>query len=365
MRMGYWTNDGKLCIGTAFHDAAAKTHTPWTRFFYDPATREYAGTVLYESDFFLNRSTRAEGRIMLSDMSWLTVVTETKRPEPSAAPKGDDLNPGMRAAPGVPMRPIEILKCGPTTALRKIDAYGKNALKEVKLKSEQFAHADLQLQSVSSDQRYAFCLSFSKRHLYSPMGEIHEYDGGFVIDLETGEALKVNDEGIPLKHSRSAVMSASREVLLFSWKDGQPGIWALPFDGSKPKNWSLEFGIKHWQEDLLLQADFGQMDRMGGNDVTDYDRTGVVVMDRDWKHVQDPRYETNPWMLMAFFNSARPIRIYVSKEGRADRPENLAWRPDGMRLAFTGGARLMVWEPTKEPGEAPAPADAGAKEGDF
>lgn len=201
--------------------------------------------------------------------------------------------------------------------------------------------------------------------MYSPLGEIHNYDGAFIIDLESGEALKLNTEGIELRHSGGAAMSASREALIFSWKDGVPGIWAVPFDGGKPKNWGLELGIKLWVDDQDNHVAYGSMDRYSNNDVTDYDRLAKVVLDRDWKHVEDPRYETNPWMLMVFYNSAKPIRVFVSN-GRAERPENLSWSPDGRRLAFTAGQRVLAWEPTKEPGEAPKPDEAGQeKTGDF
>lgn len=221
------------------------------------------------------------------------------------------------------------------------------------------------MQAVSSDQRYALCLSYSKRHLYSPMGEIREYDGAFIIDLENGEALKLNTEGFALMHSTGAVMSASREALLFSWQGGQPGIWGVPFDGSKPKNWGAELGIKRWANDSENHVAFGQVDRISGNDVTDFDRMAKVVLDREWNHVQDPRYETNPWLLMVFFNAARPIKVYVSN-GRADRPENLAWNKWGVRLAFTAGECVKVWEPTREPGEPPMGGIKGQdKAGDF
>ncbi len=91
------------------------------------------------------------------------------------------------------------------------------------------------------------------------------------------------------------------------------------------------------------------------------DRLALIARPMNWSSVRDPKYTTEPWQLLVFWNSARPVRAFASA-GTGNRPANIAWSCKGDRLAFTAGETLHVWLPTEEPGEPAVPGAAQHKE---
>ena len=160
--------------------------------------------------------------------------------------------------------------------------------------------------------------------------------------------LKTGEFGLPWPgHTKTpypiAIFSASREVLI--------GAAAYGFDDKDPYDWTkakqspsmlmIDDNLKAYRDDQIFS----------GTGRNDPDRLALVVGNPG-------RAQELPHQMFVFWNSAHPIRAFVSK-GSTDQPRNVNWSHDGSRLAFTASERVFVWSPHLNDGKEPPVPVAG------
>ncbi len=220
--------------------------------------------------------------------------------------------------------------------------------------------ADLWPRCVSTDERYLLAATYREMafhrgrpgSVWEPVAEKY-----VLLDLATGKLVPGFDMGsLKWPHwGNVAVMAPSRQVLIIDTHPGSRGhpnknhgIWAVPFDGGAVK--AAGRGLpKTWNGGTIA---FG-----GGWAARSATADRLAMVPRpEVRGVMAP----DPRQLLVFWNSARPIRAWISK-GMADEPKNVTWSRKGKLLAFTSGKMLYVWQPTEKPGEPKLPVERKQK----
>ena len=168
-----------------------------------------------------------------------------------------------------------------------------------------------------------------------------------LVDLSTGglvPGFSLAPAQWPRLDAGVAVMAASRQVLLIdpesSPNPANHGIWYLPFEGGG-RDLAAELGLPDKWAVIGGIIPYGEKSRQPA---VAADRVAMDTRPAQFFRAPGPRH------LLVYFNSAIPIRAFVSK-GMEDAPANITWSRKGDYLAFTSGNTVYVWQPTREPGE--------------
>ena len=371
VRTGFWSDDNRLVVASAWSKSTKETAEAYSGWFYAPATGAYEATQLFGTSWSIEPYSRRENSIMLTNDVWLTSVgaKDWKKPDPTPAkpPPPDTGGGGEPAAPphGKPesdgglepdVMPVEALD---------FTAESGKVLRHVALDTAAIHHAGLRVDCVSTDRRYAVASLFKK---FQRLGAFRRpvVDAFVILDLASGgvvATLDTRESGNRIEPV--AIFSATRQVLA-NGRDrtgDSARLWAFNFDGTVAGEISRDRKLQRWgvYDDC---AAFRRDSIYSGTERFDWDRYALTVTPMNFANVLDPKYDHEPFQLYVYWNSARPIRAFVS-HGREDAAHNVTWSRDGGKLAFTADDRLFIWTPANDGKEAgPEPTDAAPRE-DF
>ena len=362
-QIGFWNDENRLCVGTTWVvDPKYWTEATWKISLYSPATGAYEHAEYYRNSPKLEQYTRSRDNRMLTGGIWLNVLGPKDWVEPPPPPPSikDGSKPGMGGDGKGGDGPQDKL-AKPAVTITLNTESGKE-LRRVELNTDAIGRGALYLHAVSSDHRYLLATGYKSLSAHPGMPFPH-LEKTYIIDLESGKPIVTLDTtGLDMRTAQpTAIFPASRQVLVVTrpLKSGVTGMYAFNFDDKPPREMSAAKNIPNWQTDGDNTIPPNQYSRITGTERNDFDRLAFTTWSGTYKNILDPSYENSPQQIFAFWNSATPIRVFAS-DTRTNRPTNVRWSRDGMKLAFTSGANLYLWEPQTDGGEFQMPKDASS-----